>query len=121
MIFNDQEQISNIYASMLTEARESPIQEAKKKAKPDYLDVDGDGNTKEPLKKALKDKAMKESSNFKELFNRVISEATVCGCSITKGAQYDCVTKDGKEKVLKGESVLMMKDKLKSVKAAHKK
>ena len=31
----------------------------KKKAKPDFLDVDGDGNKKEPMKKALKDKKKK--------------------------------------------------------------
>lgn len=31
----------------------------KKKAKPDYLDFDGDGNKKEPMKKALKDKKKK--------------------------------------------------------------
>ena len=99
------------------------IDEAKKakKGKPDYLDADKDGNKKEPMKKALKDKAMKESSSFKDLFMSIINEEKVCGCTINKGAQYNCVTKDGDEKVLKGESVLMMKDKLKSVKPAHKK
>lgn len=33
-----------------------------KKAKPDFLDVDGDGNKKESFKKALKDKAKKEKA-----------------------------------------------------------
>jgi hypothetical protein len=153
MIFRDTEQLSDIYAKMLTEAkepccpctigkkctkkgcdcnackkslRESQILEAKKEAakkgaKPDYLDVDEDGDKKESMKKALKDKAMKESSNFKNLFMSIISEAEVCGCPIKKGSQYNCVMKDGTKKVLKGESVLMMKDKLKSVKAAHQK
>jgi len=146
MIFNDQEQLSNIYAGMLTEAKEPPcpctmgkkcikkdcqcskckdslkesrIQEAKKKPKPDYLDVDGDGDTKEPMKKALKDKqkkGMKESSNFKDLFNRVISEAKVCGCSITKGAQYICNFNGKPGKYLSGDSVLKNKDKITSVK-----
>jgi hypothetical protein len=44
-----------------------------KKAKPDYLDFDGDGDKKEPMKKALKDKKKappfmkkKKSSNVKE-------------------------------------------------------
>lgn len=99
------------------------LEESKKKsnAKPDYLDVDDDGDEKESMKKALKDKAMKESSKFKSLFMRIINEEKVCGCAINKGAQYNCVTKDGEEKVLKGESVIMMKDKLKSVKAAHQK
>ena len=32
-----------------------------KKAKPDFLDMDKDGNKKEPMKKAVKDKKMKES------------------------------------------------------------
>jgi hypothetical protein len=32
-----------------------------KKAKPDFLDLDKDGNKKEPMKKAVKDKKMKES------------------------------------------------------------
>ena len=60
---------------------QEPIEEAKKKGKPDYTDVDGDGNKKEPMKKALKDKAEKKSTSlkkeglsFKDLFNRVISE-----------------------------------------------
>lgn len=145
----DQDLIAEAYANMLTEAKEpccpctvgkkctkkgcectackkslkeSQILEAKKKAaKPDYLDADEDGDKKESMKKALKDKAMKESSKFRNLFMSIINEAEVCGCPISKGAQYHCVTKDGEKKVLKGESVLMMKDKLKSVKAAHKK
>jgi hypothetical protein len=147
----DQDDIANIYANLITEAKEpccpctigkkctkkgcectackkslkeSQILEAKKEApkkgaKPDYLDVDEDGDDKESMKKALKDKAMKESSKFKNLFMSIINEAEVCGCSIKKGSQYNCVMKDGTKKVLKGESVLMMKDKLKSVKAAH--
>jgi hypothetical protein len=39
------------------------ISEAKKKAKPDYLDLDKDGNKREPMKKAAKDaKKFKESA-----------------------------------------------------------
>jgi len=34
---------------------------AKQKAKPDYLDLDGDGDKKEPMKKAAKDKKAKEN------------------------------------------------------------
>lgn len=34
---------------------------AKKKAKPDFLDMDKDGDKKEPMKKALKDKEKKAS------------------------------------------------------------
>jgi hypothetical protein len=40
------------------------VEEAKKKEKPDYLDFDKDGDKKEPMKKALKDKAMKESADL---------------------------------------------------------
>lgn len=125
MIFKDAEALSDIYSSMILNESKTPepIEEKKKsKGKPDYLDVDGDGNKKEPMKKALKDKEkMKESSRFKSLFMSILSEETVCGCNVKKGAQYNCVTKDGESKVLKGESVIMMKDKLKSVKAAHQK
>ncbi len=35
------------------------LMEAKKKHKPDYLDMDKDGNKKESMKKALKDKGHK--------------------------------------------------------------
>lgn len=34
--------------------------EERAKAKPDYIDIDGDGNKKEPMKKAVKDKEKKE-------------------------------------------------------------
>ena len=71
--------------------------------------------------KALK----KEGLNFKDMFAAVMNESkkqdVVCGTKVNPQAQYHCVTKDGKEKVLKGESVIGMKDKLKSVKAAYKK
>jgi hypothetical protein len=40
-------------------ANEAEINE-KKKVKPDFLDMDGDGNEKEPMKKAIKDKEMKK-------------------------------------------------------------
>ena len=37
-----------------------PLQNVEEKAKPDYIDIDGDGNKKEPMKKAVKDKEKKE-------------------------------------------------------------
>lgn len=37
---------------------------SKKKPKPDFLDVDGDGDRKEPMKKALADKKKKSKQNF---------------------------------------------------------
>lgn len=33
---------------------------SEKKAKPDYIDIDGDGDTEEPMKKAVKDKEKKK-------------------------------------------------------------
>jgi len=41
------------------DARYKEIKEAK--AKPDYIDADGDGDKKEPMKKAFKDKEVKEA------------------------------------------------------------
>ena len=107
---------------------QEPIEEAKKKAKPDFLYADKDGDKEESSKKAFKDKnekkSMKEGMSFKDLFKTIMNESeqkTVCGTKINPSFQYNCVMKDGKEKVLKGESVIGMSDKLKSVKAAHKK
>lgn len=37
-----------------------------KKAKPDYIDIDGDGDTKEPMKKAAKDKKKKVPPQFQK-------------------------------------------------------
>tara|TARA_A100001388_G_C28719505_1_gene475628 strand:+ start:190 stop:1035 length:846 start_codon:yes stop_codon:yes gene_type:complete len=38
-----------------------------KKAKPDFLDIDGDGNKKEPMKKAIKDKEKKSKKETVEV------------------------------------------------------
>ena len=46
------------------EYTDESIEEAKKKEKPDYLDFDKDVDKKEPMKKALKDKEMKESADL---------------------------------------------------------
>lgn len=45
-----------------SEESEEEVEEAKK-SKPDYLDFDKDGDKKEPMKKALKDKEKKESAD----------------------------------------------------------
>lgn len=39
---------------------------SEKKAKPDYIDIDGDGDTKEPMKKAAKDKKKKVPPQFQK-------------------------------------------------------
>lgn len=58
------------------------VAEAKGK-KPDYLDADGDGDTEEPMGKALKEKGKKSSSkketkkvdeSLEEAYNRIINE-----------------------------------------------
>jgi len=46
------------------------LMEAKKKHKPDYLDMDKDGNKKEPMKKALKDKGHKGKSGKKAMSSK---------------------------------------------------
>jgi hypothetical protein len=45
----------------MLDARYKEIKEAK--AKPDYIDADGDGDKKEPMKKAFKDKEVKEAGD----------------------------------------------------------
>ena len=150
MIFKDTELLSNLYAGivkqqLLNEAKEpccpctegkkctkkgcdckacvKSLNEAKKakKGKPDYLDVDKDGNKKESMKKALKDKPMKESSNFKELYNQVMTEAVVCGTKVHPSRQYTCTFDGKKGKILSGDSVLKNKEKITSCKPAHEK
>ena len=103
MIFKDTELLSNLYEGItnnqlneakhlcdcngeykscktkmeLKKAGKKAIEEAKKANKPDYLDVDEDGDEKEPLKKALKDKSKKpmaENISFKKLFNAIMVE-----------------------------------------------
>lgn len=57
-ILND---ISSVYMEQVASA----VDEATK-AKPDYLDFDSDGNEKEPMKKALKDKAKQKVEEAKK-------------------------------------------------------
>lgn len=55
--------VLNAEISERGDINETPLSE--KKAKPDYLDFDGDGNKKEPMKKALKDKKKKKVGETK--------------------------------------------------------
>lgn len=110
-------------------ANQQPVEESKKKLSPAQKKIAQAAPPPDEITgadfKALakKKKEMKESSNFKSLYHSVMNEAqeTVCGTKINPGAQYNCTMEDGSEKVLKGESVLKMKSKCKSVKPAHKK
>ena len=57
------------------------IEELKKymeeaKAKPDFLDMDGDGDKKEPMKKAVKDKEMDEAAKPDYLAPAFLSSLT---------------------------------------------
>lgn len=134
MSFKNNNELSKIYESMLI----------KESGKPDYLDVDKDGDKKEPMKKALSDAKcecgcdpkspkkgctckkkhsgshadhhMKESGlQFRELYTKIVEEG-----KINKEEQYDCVMEDGKKKKLKGESLMALKKagKVKSYKPA---
>jgi hypothetical protein len=75
---NDQNLLEEAYKSVSKcRSNKKPIDEAKKQNKPDYLDVDEDGDKKEPLKKALKDKSKKpmaENISFKKLFDAIMVE-----------------------------------------------
>ena len=53
-----EEKLMNEYRKFMAES---------KKAKPDFLDMDKDGNKKEPMKKALKDKEVDESMDDEEV------------------------------------------------------
>jgi hypothetical protein len=50
------------------------VHEANKAAKPDYIDLDDDGNTEEPMKSAAKDAELKEGHNDHGILD-MISEA----------------------------------------------
>ena len=78
---------------LLENAYASIINEAAKKAKPDYLDVDGDGNKKESWKKAEADKAKGNKS-------KGTSKCSDCGCNPSK-PKPGCKCKHKNKKVVK--------------------
>ena len=89
------------------------IKEAKK-AKPDFLDVDKDGNKKEPMKKAIKDKKVKEARDedgdeygwdVKEKKTKAPASRKVAGKAYGGSAQKDEPTDDSSEKKAKGKKV----------------
>ena len=57
--------LSTVYHHMDYEMKFDEVAEGKK-AKPDYIDIDGDGNKKEPMKKAVKDKEAKKDKKVDE-------------------------------------------------------
>ena len=56
--------IGSVYHYLDYEMKFDEMTEAKK-AKPDYIDIDGDGDKKEPMKKAVKDKEKKKTKGGK--------------------------------------------------------
>lgn len=56
----ESEQLWEAYVNSLNKPEQDLVEE---KAKPDFLDADGDGDKKEPMKKALKDKETKKGDD----------------------------------------------------------
>ena len=54
------EELEDALKEELSQLLKAKMTEASKKAKPDFLDMDKDGDKKEPMKKAVKDKAAKK-------------------------------------------------------------
>ena len=54
-----EEELANSLRSQYESFKETYQNATETKAKPDFLDMDKDGNKKEPMKKAIKDKEAK--------------------------------------------------------------
>jgi hypothetical protein len=69
--------------------KDDAVEEAK--AKPDYADIDGDGDEKETMKKAAKDKEVKETTVEENLQKAVEQIETLKeDCSCGHGSDCDC-------------------------------
>ena len=79
--------------------------EERAKAKPDYIDIDGDGNKKEPMKKAAKDKEAKKDEAVADEDLTKGQEKLPAGLkkAILKKQGKDDEAKDIKEKEEKGK------------------
>jgi hypothetical protein len=76
---------------------EAPVEELPEaKAKPDFADIDGDGDEKETMKKAAKDKEVKETTveenleKAQEEIDELKEEELKEDCSCGHGADCDC-------------------------------
>ena len=94
----------------------APMQEAKGK-KPDFLDMDKDGNKKESMKKAIKDKAVKEAAKpsagmSKDAKSALVKKAKSGGDIGKPGKSFDKVAKSagGGEKGKKIAAAAMWKN-----------
>jgi hypothetical protein len=70
------------------------VQEAKKKGKPDFADIDGDGDTKEPMKKAAADKKKADSGKGKDTKGLSAKQK-----KLPPGLQKAIAGKKGKKKI----------------------
>lgn len=73
MTLEDQIQVA-LDEGDIENARGLMAQLKEKKAKPDYIDIDGDGDKEEPMKKAVKDKEAKKESMFDDIVNDILNE-----------------------------------------------
>jgi len=80
------------------------LSEGKKKAKPDFLDMDKDGNKKEPMKKAVADKNVKEAkkgdgnlANNAKPYDKITRGDVIAGRlgKDEKGGKKDAKVKEG--------------------------
>ena len=73
--------------SSIEATEEAPVEEIPEaKAKPDFADIDGDGDEKETMKKAAKDKEVKENLQKAEEQIETLKEDCSCG----HGSDCDC-------------------------------
>lgn len=68
-----------------------------KKAKPDFLDMDGDGDKKEPMKKAIKEKGKKPVNEKRELPDFIKKKMDE-----KKGKDKDCKCEEWVEEMVQG-------------------
>ena len=75
------EELKNIIASVVSEIIDE------KKAKPDFLDLDKDGDKKEPMKKAAKDKKEKVEEKYATSQDDEHADAQELGAKLTQAAK----------------------------------
>mgnify|MGYP001123605630 FL=1 len=90
--------MSSVYHHMDYEQKFDEVQEAKK-SKPDFLDMDKDGDKKEPMKKAIKDKKEKQTDEKynhdrkkkkNESYKESLAKILETKVAETKGVCADC-------------------------------
>ena len=82
--------------------------EAVAEAKPDFLDMDGDGDKEEPMKKAIKDKKKKDSDVDEGQYANDAQRKAVHASKDEKKKKNESVIKEGEED--KAELVMAAKD-----------